>query len=219
MGQRLVIVSSPLVGCVSITPFRLRSVASELSVSESWFFLLLWICRCITVGSSGAVPRGNLRFPWGLGLPVLSMDWFLIDFFPVFPRGVFSPGVCRGSLSQVSTSPVWSAGCFWLLEAGSRPVGPLPSLASTSFSRFVIFWRLYGASWSPPLFPLSLRRALAYGLEVWPLPHYRWSRVHGRASAGLIWGVSALWVTVLGATVPVGWLRVVFPCFDHLPYF
>ena len=58
MGQRLVIVSSPLVGCVSITPFRLRSVASALSLSESWLFLPLWICGCITVGSSGAVPRG-----------------------------------------------------------------------------------------------------------------------------------------------------------------
>ena len=59
MGQRLVIVSPPLVGCVSITPFRLRSVASALSLSESWLFLLLWICRCVIVGSSGAVPRGN----------------------------------------------------------------------------------------------------------------------------------------------------------------
>ena len=58
MGQRLVIVSSPLGGCVSIIPFRLRSVASALSLSESWLFLLLWICR-VTVGSSGAVPRGN----------------------------------------------------------------------------------------------------------------------------------------------------------------
>ena len=53
---------------------------------------------------------------------------FLIDFFPVFPR-VFSPGVCRGSLSRVSTSPVWLTGCFWLLGAGRRPVGPLCSLA------------------------------------------------------------------------------------------
>ena len=59
MGQRLVIVSSPMVGCVSITPFWLRSVASALSLSESWLFLLLWICRCVTAESSGAVPRGN----------------------------------------------------------------------------------------------------------------------------------------------------------------
>ena len=42
-----------------ITPFRLRSVASALSLSESWLFLLLWICRCVGFGSSGAVPRGN----------------------------------------------------------------------------------------------------------------------------------------------------------------
>ena len=44
---------------------------------------------------------------------------------------MLSPGVGRGSLSQVSTSPVWSTGCFWLLGAGSRPVGPLRSLASS----------------------------------------------------------------------------------------
>ena len=46
MGQRLVIVSSPLGRCVSFTPFRLSSVASALSLSESWLFFLLWICRC-----------------------------------------------------------------------------------------------------------------------------------------------------------------------------
>ena len=42
---------------------------------------------------------------------------------------MFSPGVCRGSLSRVLTSPVWSSGCFWLLRAGSWPVSPLRSLA------------------------------------------------------------------------------------------
>ena len=61
MGQRLVIVSSPLGGCVSFTPFRLRAVASALSLPGSLLFFLLWICR-FTVGSSGAVPRGNF---WG----------------------------------------------------------------------------------------------------------------------------------------------------------
>ena len=61
MGQRLVIVSSPLGGCVSFTPFRLRAVASALSLPDSWLFFLLWICR-FTVGSGGAVPRGNF---WG----------------------------------------------------------------------------------------------------------------------------------------------------------
>ena len=64
MGQRLVIVSSALVGCVSITPFRLRSVASVLSLSESWLFLLLWICRCINCRIQWRCPsRKLLRFP------------------------------------------------------------------------------------------------------------------------------------------------------------
>ena len=36
------------------------------------------------------------------------------------------------------------------------------------------------------MFPRLLRRALAYGLTVWPLPHSRWSCVHGQASAGLL---------------------------------
>ena len=46
MGQRLVIVYSPLGGCVSFTPFWWGSVASALSLSESWLFFLFWICRC-----------------------------------------------------------------------------------------------------------------------------------------------------------------------------
>ena len=45
----------------SFTPFRLRSVASVLPLPGSGLFFLLWICR-FTVGSSGAVPRGNF---WG----------------------------------------------------------------------------------------------------------------------------------------------------------
>ena len=45
----------------SFTPFRLRSVTSALALPGSGLFLLLWICR-FTVGSSGAVPRGNF---WG----------------------------------------------------------------------------------------------------------------------------------------------------------
>ena len=57
MGQHLVIVYSSLGGCVSFTPFRLSSVASVLSLLESWLFFLLWIYLCVTVGSSGAVPR------------------------------------------------------------------------------------------------------------------------------------------------------------------
>ena len=100
MGQRLVIVSSPLGGCISFTPFRLRAVASALSLLESWLFFLLWICR-FTVGSSGAVPRGNF---WGSreGWVFQFSPWFefCLTFFPVLPW-VFSPGIGRGSLSRV----------------------------------------------------------------------------------------------------------------------
>ena len=45
----------------SFTSFRLRSVASALSLPGSGLFFLLWICW-FTVGSSGAFPRGNF---WG----------------------------------------------------------------------------------------------------------------------------------------------------------
>ena len=206
MGQRLVIVSFPLGGCVSFTPLRSSSVASALSLSESWLFLLLWICRCYCRIQWRRPSRKLLRFPWGLGLPVLSMVWVLIDFFPVFPW-VFSPGLGRGSLSRV-----WLHRSGRLVTSG-RPVSPLRSLAPSHSGVCAVRVGV------PPLFPRSLRRALAYGHTVWPLPHSRWSRVHGRASAGLICRVSALWVSVCGATAPVGWLRGVLPCFAHLPYF
>ena len=63
MGHRLVIVSSPVGGCVSFTPFRLSSVASALSLSESWFFFLLWICRCYCRIQWRRPLRKLLRFP------------------------------------------------------------------------------------------------------------------------------------------------------------
>ena len=80
---------------------------------------------------------------------------------PCLPEGVLTRG-CHGSLSWVSTSPVWSSGCFWLLGAGSRPVVPLRSLAS-SHSGFVC-----DASWGPPLFPRSFKRSLASCLVAFP---------------------------------------------------
>ena len=86
MGQPLVIVFSPLGRCVSFTPFWLRSVASALSLPESWLFFLLWFCR-FTVGSSGAVPRGNF---WG------SCE--------------VPPSIGRGSLSRVDCSGLVASG-------------------------------------------------------------------------------------------------------------
>ena len=46
--------------CVSFTPFRLSSVASALSLSESWFF---WICRCYCQIQRRRPSRKLLRFP------------------------------------------------------------------------------------------------------------------------------------------------------------
>ena len=80
---------------------------------------------------------------------------------PCLPQGVLTRG-CHGSLSWVSTSLVWSSGCFWLLGAGSRPVVPLCSLASSHCSV------VCDASWGPPLFPRSLRRSLASCLAALP---------------------------------------------------
>ena len=158
MGQRLVIVSSPLGGCVSFTPFRLRSVASALSLPESWLFFLLWICR-FTVGSSGVVPRGNF---WG------SREGWVFQFSPWLSSVCLCSCPFLGVLTRDwsglplpgLTSPVWSPGRFWLLGAGSRLASPLRSLALSFFG--------VGAVWITvsPLFPRLLRRALAYGLPV-----------------------------------------------------
>ena len=100
-----------------------------------------------------------------------------VDFFPVFPW-VFSPGVSWLPLTGFDFAGLvdWLILAPWSWESPRR---------STPFSRFVTFWRLCDASWSPPLFPRSLRRSLASCLAALPLPHYRWSRVHGRSSAGL----------------------------------
>ena len=216
-------------------------------ISDWWSFPLPWSdvtqslrsgwdqsllrCLCLRVGfsySSGSVGvflldpvapslEETFEVPMRVGssssLHGLSSDWLL----PCLSLGVLTLGVLTLGLSWLPLMGFDFAGLVvWLLLA---PRSWEPPSRSTPFSRSVTFWRLCGASWSPPLFPRSLQRTLTYGLAAWPLPHYRWSRVHGQASAGLICWVSALWVTVRGATAPVGWLRGVFPCFDHLPYF
>ena len=101
-----------------------------------------------------------------------------VDFFPAFPR-VFSPGVSWTPLTGFGFAGLVD----WLLLA---PRSWNPPSRSTPFSHFVTFWRLCDASWSPPLFPCSLQRSFACCLAALPLPHYRWSRVHGRSSAGLL---------------------------------
>ena len=118
-------------------------------------------------------------------LPGWSTSWL----FPCLSRGVLARG-----LSWLPLTGFDFAGLVdWLLLA---PWSWVPPSRSTSFSRSVTFWRFCGAGCSPPLFPRSLRRSLAYCLAALPSSHYRWSRVHGRASAGLIWWASALWGAV-----------------------
>ena len=77
----------------SFTPFRLRSVASALSLLGSGLFCLLWICR-FTVGSSGAFPRGKF---WGSreGWVFSSLHGeFCLTLFLSFP-GCSHPGLGR----------------------------------------------------------------------------------------------------------------------------
>ena len=87
-----------------------------------------------------------------------------VDFFPVFPW-VFSPG-----LSWLPLTGFDFAGLVdWLILA---PWSRNPPSQSGPFSRFVTFWCLCDASWSPPLFPRSLQRSLARpsGLAIATLP-------------------------------------------------
>ena len=120
----------------------------------------------------------KLEVPMRVGSSSSLSGLSTVDFFPVFPR-VFSTGMSWLPLTGFDFAGLVD----WLILA-SRSWNP-PSW-STPFSRFVTFLRLCDASWSPPLFPRSLWRSLASCLAAWPLPHYRWSRVRGRSSAGLI---------------------------------
>ena len=72
-----------------------------------------------------------------------------------------------------------------LVVSGSSELGAAQSVLSVLSLRHILAFVQCELESRPPLFPRSLRRALAYGLTVWPLPPSRWDRVHGRASAGL----------------------------------
>ena len=127
--------------------------------------------------------RKLLRFPWGLGLPVLSQDCELLS--SSLPSPGSSHPDCHGSLTGFDFAGlvVW-----WILAPRSKN----QHSQSGPFFRFLTFWRLCEESWSPSLFPHSLQYSLASCLAALPLPHYRGSRDHGRSSAGFICWVSAL---------------------------
>ena len=101
-----------------------------------------------------------------------------VDFFPVFPR-VFSPGVVMLPLTGFRLH--WSG---LLVASGSSELGAAQSVHSVLSLRHILAF--VRCELESPLFPCSLRRSLANCLAALPVPHYRWSRVHGWSSAGLI---------------------------------
>ena len=129
------------------------------------------------------------------------------------------PG-CSHPVLVVAPSPGFdfSGLVAWSLLA---PRSWKPPSQSTPFSRSVAFWHLCGADCSPPPPLVSSLTAARfgfwpYGLAIGALPLVShpwtglcWSHLLSLSSVG----------SVRGSTAPVGWLRGVFPCFAHLPYF
>ena len=95
--------------------------------------------------------RKLLRFPCGLGLPVLSLGCVLLT------SSVSSPGCSHPGLSWLPLMGFDFAGLVaWLLLA---PRSWEPPSRSTPFSRFVTFWRFVRCELGYPLVP-SLFAAL-----------------------------------------------------------
>ena len=177
MGWCPVIVSSHRGGCLSLAPFMmvqslLRCLHQRVGISCS-------------PGPDGGLLSGPVApfLEETIEVPMWVRSSSSLD-CELLTSSVSSPGsshpCCHGSLSRVSTSPVWSPGLF--LTPRDRNLHS----RSGPFSHFVTFWHLCEASWSPPLFPRPLQRSLASCLAALPLPHYHWSRDHGQSSAGLI---------------------------------
>ena len=116
---------------------------------------------------------------------------FCLTLFLSFP-GCAHPGFLVGS--PPSPGCDCSGLVTWLLLAPRSWKSPCQS---APFARSVALGHWCGGTMVSPLFPHLVRRNLAYGLTVSPLPHYR---IHGQASAGLICWVSAL--EVLFVVIP-----------------
>ena len=108
-----------------------------------------------------------------------------VDFFPVFPRA-FSPGVVMAPSHGFRLRRSGR-----LVASGSTELDSARSSHSVcSLQNILAFVRCELGS---PLFPSPVAALLGLGLAALPfLPQYRWSRFHGRSSAGLLCGVSAL---------------------------
>ena len=108
-----------------------------------------------------------------------------VDFFPVFPRA-FSPGVVMAPSHEFRLCRSGR-----LVASGSAELDSAQSSHSVCSLRHILaFVRCELGS---PLFPSPVAALLGLGLAALPfLPQYRWFRFHGRSSAGLLCGVSAL---------------------------
>ena len=123
--------------------------------------------------------RKLVGVPVGFASSSPLLGGVLFDLVPIL-SWVFSPGFGRGfSLSRV----VRHRSGFLLLSSSS---GLVAAFASPLWLRAPSFSGGGGAVIS--LHPVSSRSAGHFGSDrlVSPLPHYCWSRVHGRASAGLL---------------------------------
>ena len=119
-----------------------------------------------------------------------------VDFFPVFPR-VFVPGVSWLPLTGFDFAGLVD----WLIRV---PRSWNPHSQSTPFSRFVTFWSLCSLRQSLASCLVACHCLITAGLASMDGPHLvssDESQLCGRPSHG--------------GTVPVDWLRGVFPCFDH----
>ena len=132
---------------------------------------------------------------------------FCLTLFLSFP-GCSHPGLVGVLPLPGVSAPVWSPGRFWLLGAGSRLASPLCSLAPS-------FSGVGAVRMSLPLVSSLCAEHFGlwpYGLAIAALP------LVSRPWTGLCWShllsVSS-GGSVRGYTVPVGWLRGVFPCFAY----
>ena len=111
MGQRLVIVSSPLDGCVYSLRLFVEICCFGAFSPGVVGFSSSSVCQ-FTVGRGGTFPRGNFGVPVGFTSSSPLLGGVLFDLVPIL-SWVFSPGFGRGFLPlSGGTTPVWSSAAF-----------------------------------------------------------------------------------------------------------
>ena len=111
MGQRLVIVSSPLAGCVYSLRLFVEICRFGAFSPGVMGFSSSSVCQ-FTVGRGGTFPRGTVRSSVGFTSSSPLLGGVLFDLVPIL-SWVFSPGLGRGFLPlSGGTTPVWSSAAF-----------------------------------------------------------------------------------------------------------